>query len=132
MSDIPEDLKYTPDHEWIFMEDDFNGTCGITDYAQEMLTDIVFVELPEIGFQVKKGDPVAVVESMKAVSDVFAPVSGRITEVNTDLEDSPALVNTSPYTAGWIFKIEIRDKNELDDLMDADSYQEYLDSGETS
>lgn len=129
MSDIPEDLRYTQDHEWIQLEDEFTGVCGITDHAQEMLTDIVFVELPEIGFEVKKGDPVAVVESMKAVSDVFSPVSGRITAVNTDLEDSPGLINTSPYNKGWIFKIDIKDKNELEDLMNADAYQEYIESG---
>ena len=130
MSEIPEELRYTPDHEWILMEDEFNGRCGITDYAQEMLTDIVFVELPEIGFEVRKGDPVAVVESMKSVSDVFAPVSGRIIAVNTTLEDSPGLINTSPYDRGWIFRIEVTDRYEFDQLMDADGYQEYLETGD--
>ncbi len=130
MSHIPEDLKYTKDHEWIRMEDDFNATCGITDHAQEMLTDIVFVELPGAGMEIGQGEQVAVVESVKAVSNVYAPVSGRITEVNSALEDAPELVNSDPYGEGWLFKIEVKDKRELEQLMNADAYSTHVESGE--
>lgn len=130
MSNIPENLKYTKDHEWIEMTDDFTGTCGITDHAQEMLTDIVFVELPEVNNEYSQGEQIAVVESVKAVSDVYAPVSGRVTEVNPVLEDSPELLNSDPYHNGWIFKLEIKNKNELDQLMDAEQYAEHVESGE--
>jgi len=130
MSSIPDDVKYTSKHEYVKVDDDFIGICGITDHAQEMLTDIVFVELPEEGFEVSQGDQIAVVESVKAVSDVYAPVSGVITEINLDLENAPESVNTDPYGKGWIFKIEIKDKSELDDLMDAEAYAEHVESGE--
>ncbi len=130
MSSIPQDLKYSKDHEWIKTEDDFNGICGITDHAQELLTDIVFVELPEPGTEVKKGEQVAVVESVKAVSDIFTPVSGRITAVNKKLEDSPDLINTDPYGEGWIYKIEMSAKSDLDDLMDSEKYSEHVEAGE--
>ena len=130
MSNIPENLKYTKTHEWVDVKDDYTCICGITDHAQEMLTDIVFVELPEVGIEVKSGEQVAVVESVKAVSDVYAPVSGRIVEVNKTLEDSPDLLNSDPYGKGWIFKIDIKDKHELDELMDAAQYAEHVASGE--
>lgn len=130
MSNIPENLKYTKTHEWIDMQDTYVGVCGITDHAQEMLTDIVFVELPEVGIEVKAGEQVAVVESVKAVSDVYAPVSGRITEVNKLLEDKPELLNSDPYGEGWIYKIDIKDKYELDELMDAAAYAEHVAQGE--
>jgi glycine cleavage system H protein len=130
MSHIPEDLKYSKDHEWIRMEDDFNATCGITDHAQEMLTDIVFVELPEVGMDVGAGEQVAVVESVKAVSNVYSPVSGKVSEVNTALEESPELVNSDPYGEGWIFKLEVKNKGELDDLMNAEKYSEHVQSEE--
>ncbi len=126
MTDIPDDLKYTNDHEWIRMTDEFTGECGITDHAQEMLTDIVFVELPDVDMEVSQGDQVAVVESVKAVSDVYSPVSGRIIEVNTELEENPELINESPYENGWIYRIDVKDKNEYDNLMDADAYTEYV------
>ncbi len=129
MSTIPEDLRYTKDHEWIRMVDDFTGICGISDHAQEMLTDIVFVELPQVGLDVAQKEQVAVVESVKAVSDVYAPVTGRITEVNAALEDTPELINSDPYGDGWIFKIEIKNPGELDDLMDPRAYIEYVESG---
>jgi glycine cleavage system H protein len=130
MSSIPEELKYTKDHEWIRLDGEFNGICGITDHAQELLTDIVFVELPETNTEVKKGEQLAVVESVKAVSDIFTPVSGRIIEVNTKLEDSPDLINSDPYGEGWIFKIEISTKSDLDDLMDSEKYSEHVEAGE--
>ena len=130
MSSIPDNLKYTKDHEWIDPEDDITGICGITDHAQELLTDIVFVELPELNLEVKQGQQVAVVESVKAVSDVFSPVSGRIIEINNDLEDSPELINKDPYGKGWIFKIEIKSKNEVDDLMNAEEYSEHVEAGD--
>lgn len=129
MSSIPEDLKYTKEHEWILLEDEFTGICGITDHAQEMLTDIVFVELPITSMEVAKGEQVAVVESVKAVSDVYSPVSGVIIEVNPALEDSPELINSDPYGDGWIFKIEVKHPNEFDELMDPKSYSEFVDSG---
>lgn len=126
MSQVLDDLKYTKDHEWIRMEDEFIGVCGITDHAQEMLTDIVFVELPQIGTAIAKGEQVAVVESVKAVSDVYAPVSGRIIEVNGALEEAPELINSDPYGEGWIFKVEVKQPSELEDLMDPVSYSEFV------
>jgi glycine cleavage system H protein len=131
MSAIPDDLRYTKTHEWVRADEkDMNAVCGITDHAQEMLTDIVFVELPEVNMEVKAGEQIAVVESVKAVSDVYAPVSGQITEVNEELEDSPENVNTDPYGDGWIFKIDIKNKGEVDELMDATEYNEHVESGE--
>jgi len=130
MSIIAEDVKYTKTHEWIRADADvMKGTCGITDHAQEMLTDIVFVELPEKGTAVEKGQQVGVVESVKAVSDVYAPVSGVIAEVNTRLEESPELINNDPYGEGWIFTIEIKNSGEYDELMDAPAYEGYVESG---
>ncbi|HOO70964.1 MAG TPA: glycine cleavage system protein GcvH [Spirochaetota bacterium] len=130
MSSIPDDCKYTKDHEWVRLDDEWTATCGITDHAQEMLTDIVFVELPDVDREITQGQQVAVVESVKAVSDVYAPVSGRIIEVNRDLEDSPELLNRDPYGEGWIFKIEIKSRNELDELMDAGAYSDHVESGD--
>ncbi|HNU91431.1 MAG TPA: glycine cleavage system protein GcvH [Spirochaetota bacterium] len=128
MSHIPDDLKYTKDSEWIRMDDEFTATCGITDHAQEMLTDIVFVELPEPGMEVAGGEQVAVVESVKAVSNVYSPVSGRISEVNRALEGSPELLNGDPYGEGWMFKIEMKAPRELDGLMDAAAYAAHIES----
>ena len=126
MSSIPDDLKYTEGHEWLRMEDDFSGVCGITDYAQEQLTDIVFVELPEVNIEVNQGEQVAVVESVKAVSDVYSPVAGKIIGINNELEDSPELINNDPYGDGWIFKIDVKDSAEIVDLMNSDEYRELL------
>ncbi len=130
MSSIPEDLRYTKDHEWLRIEEEFIVVCGITDHAQEMLTDIVFVELPEVDLEISKGEQIAVVESVKAVSDVYSPVSGRIIEVNNELEDAPELINSSPYEDGWLFKIEIKDQNEIDELMDSDEYTEHVENSD--
>lgn len=118
----PKDYKYTQDHEWTKLEDG-QLRMGITDYAQDELGDIVFIELPEEGTKVKKGDDFILVESVKAVSDVYAPVSGEVIEVNRDLEDSPELVNESPHDEGWMAVIGLIDESELDELMDADEYE---------
>lgn len=118
---------FTDEHEWIDVEGD-TATVGITDYAQEQLGDIVFVELPEVGTDVDKGGDAAVVESVKAASDVYAPITGEVVEGNPALEEDPALVNTSPEEDGWFFKMTIGDKSELDGLMDAKAYQAFVDS----
>jgi glycine cleavage system H protein len=117
----PKELKYTKEHEWIKVEND-TATIGITNFAQEALTDIVFVELPEIGKKVEQSKTSATVESVKSVSDIYTPVSGEVIEVNEQLKEHPELINTSPYGDGWIFKIKITDKNELNSLMSAEEY----------
>ena len=118
-------LRFTEDHEWIAV-DGTTGTIGITDYAQEKLGDIVFVELPEIGRTVAKGDAVGVVESVKAASDVYAPVAGTVVEVNTALEEEPGLVNSAAQSDGWFFKLDLADPAALDGLMDAAAYGKHL------
>ncbi|MCX7679530.1 MAG: glycine cleavage system protein GcvH [Spirochaetes bacterium] len=131
MSFIPENLKYTKEHEWVlFDEEMLTYTCGITDHAQEMLTDIVFVELPEKGLEVKKGERLAVVESVKAVSDVYAPLSGEVIEINHRLEDSPELLNSDPYGDGWICKLSVKNPSEADELLDATEYEAHIASGD--
>lgn len=116
---------FTDEHEWIDVEDDV-ATVGITDYAQGQLGDIVFVELPEVGASVEKGKDAAVVESVKAASDVYAPITGEVTETNPALEEDPALVNTSPEEDGWFFKMSVGDASELEGLMDEASYKEFV------
>ena len=116
---------YTDEHEWIDVEDDI-ATVGITDYAQGQLGDIVFIELPEIGALIEQGKDAAVVESVKAASDVYAPITGEITEVNPALEDDPALVNSAPEDEGWFFKMTISDEGELEALMDEDGYKAFV------
>jgi glycine cleavage system H protein len=116
---------FTQDHEWIRVDGD-TGTVGISDYAQKQLGDVVFVELPEVGKTVQQGGEVAVVESVKAASEVYAPVSGEVTAVNDDLVDEPAKVNASAMGDGWFFKIKLSDPAELDALMDSSSYKEYV------
>ena len=118
-------LYYTQDHEWIDVEGD-TGTVGITDYAQGQLGDITFVELPDAGSSVKKGDAPCVVDSVKAASDVYAPVSGTVTEANAELEGEPELVNTQPESGGWLFRLTLADAGELEGLMDRAAYDEYL------
>ncbi|MEO1968921.1 MAG: glycine cleavage system protein GcvH [Sphingomonadaceae bacterium] len=118
---------FTDEHEWIDVDGD-NATVGITDYAQSQLGDIVFVELPETGSQVSKGKDAAVVESVKAASDVYAPITGEVLEANPALDDDPALVNSSPEDEGWFFKLAIADKAELEGLMDAAAYKAFCDS----
>ena len=117
---------FTDEHEWIDVEGD-SATVGITDYAQEQLGDIVFVELPSVGTIIEKGGDAAVVESVKAASDVYAPISGEVTEGNAALEDDPALVNSSPEEEGWFFRMSVSDKDELDGLMHEAAYKEFVD-----
>lgn len=117
--------KFTKDHEWISLEGDV-ATVGITDYAQAQLGDVVFVEVPEAGKQVAKGEDAAVVESVKAASEVYAPVSGEVVEGNGDLEGNPALVNADADNAGWFFKMKLADAGELDELMDEAAYADYV------
>lgn len=118
-------IYFSEDHEWINVEDKI-GTVGISEYAQNALGDIVFVEVPEVGDDFAKGDEVAVVESVKAASEIYSPVSGEIKQVNTDLEDNASLVNSSAEADGWFFKIEINDDSELDGLMDMDGYKKFV------
>lgn len=122
MSEVPLELKYTKSHEWLRVEDDGNITVGISDHAQALLGDLVFVELPDVGSDFMTGDECCVVESVKAASDVYMPISGEVVAVNEALEDEPEIINTSPYDSGWLFKIK-PSANELADLMDSDAYQ---------
>ena len=121
MSEVPSELKYTSSHEWLRVEDDGLITVGISDHAQALLGDLVFVELPEAGTEFVAGDECCVVESVKAASDVYMPISGEIVEINENLADEPEIINSSPYDSGWLFKVK-PSANELDDLMDADAY----------
>jgi len=121
MTNIPTELKYTKDHEWLKVENE-SGIIGITDYAQESLGDITFVELPSPGDNLAKGDTLGVVESVKAASDLYMPVSGEILEVNADLENSPELLNKDPYESGWLLKIKIQDQAETESLLSAADY----------
>ena len=123
MSNVPQNLSYRDSHEWVRREEDGSVTVGITEHAQELLGDMVFVDLPEVGRQVSVGDDCAVAESVKAASDIYAPLSGEIIAVNEELNDSPEQVNASPYEAGWLFKIKLSNENELSQLLDADAYQ---------
>jgi len=123
MSEVPTELKYTKSHEWIRQESDGTVTIGITDHAQELLGDLVFIELPEAGSEINAEDAVCVVESVKAASDVYMPVSGEILEVNEVLNDAPETINDSPFDDGWLFKVKLSAKIELEDLLDSDEYQ---------
>ncbi|GAX60573.1 glycine cleavage system H protein 3 [Candidatus Scalindua japonica] len=121
----PIDRKYTKEHEWVKIDGDI-VTIGITDFAQEQLTDVVFVELPETGKQIEQNGNLCVVESVKSVSDVFCPINGEIVETNNVLESSPELVNKEPFEGGWIAKLKVKDKVELDKLMSAEEYNKFL------
>jgi glycine cleavage system H protein len=123
--EYPSGLKYSREHEWVLVEDDV-ATVGITDYAQDELGDIVYVELPEVGEKVSKDDPFGSVESVKAVSDIFAPISGTVIEVNDVLPDSPEVINEDSYGEGWMIKVQMTDMDELKDLMNPDEYAEYI------
>jgi len=126
---IPEDRKYTKEHEWVVQTGDDTVRVGITDYAQEQLGDVVFVQLPPLGETTGKGDSLGEVESTKSVSDIYAPVSGEVVAVNDALTDSAELVNTDPYGDGWMVELRLDDPGELDDLLDADDYREVIDEG---
>ena len=119
---VPEDLKYAETHEWVRIDKTI-GTVGITDHAQAELTDIVYVELPKVGAKVTAKQPAAVVESVKAASDIYSPVSGEVTEVNSELESNPALVNTAPFAEGWLFKVQLEEGADLSELKDAAAYR---------
>ena len=123
MSNIPADLRYASTHEWVRPEGDGVFTVGISDHAQQLLGDMVFIELPDIGAEVGTGDDVAVAESVKAASDVYSPITGEVLEVNPELEDSPELVNSDPYGDGWLFKIKAEDPEEAQGLFDAEAYE---------
>jgi len=123
--DVRDDLKYTESHEWLKVEGN-KAKVGITDHAQSELTDIVFVEFPEVGKTVKKGEELCVVESVKSVSEIYAPVSGKIVDINKKLEDEPETINSSPYDDGWLVEIEIENRSEIDDLLNADSYKKMI------
>jgi glycine cleavage system H protein len=123
VSDFPTELKYANSHEWARVESDGTVIVGITDHAQDALGDIVFIELPESGAEVEVGAEIAVVESVKAASDIYSPVSGEIIEVNSALEDEPELVNGSPYEDGWLFSVKVSSSEDFSSLLDADGYQ---------
>ncbi|AEF02047.1 glycine cleavage system protein GcvH [Alteromonas sp. KS69] len=127
MSNIPTDLRYASTHEWVRPEGDGVFTVGISEHAQGLLGDMVFVELPDVGDTVSTGDDIAVAESVKAASDVYAPISGEVVGVNEDLEDSPELVNSDPYGDGWLFKIKADDAEEVEGLLDAEGYENSID-----
>lgn len=123
--EIPKDLRYSREHEWVAVEDGV-ATIGITDHAQEQLGDVVYIELPQVGAEVTKDSPFGVVESVKAVSDIFAPVSGAVKEVNSPLADSPEKVNADPYGEAWMIRVTMSDAHELDDLMTAAEYEKFV------
>jgi len=125
MSEVPDNLSYTKDHEWMLIDDGGKVRVGITDHAQDALSDVVFVELPEIGTKFSEGDAMAVAESVKAASDIYAPVSGEIVEVNDKLEESPELINESPYEVGWM--VVIMPDNKLINTLDSESYRKLID-----
>ena len=121
----PSDIKYTKEHEWVLLDGE-TATIGITDYAQSQLGDIVFVEFPDINSEINQNETFGVIEAVKTVADLFAPVSGEIIEVNSSLEDSPNFINSDPYGSGWIIKIKINDSNEYNGLMSSDVYEEHI------
>ena len=128
MSNIPSELRYLRSHEWVRLEEDGTVTIGITDHAQESLGDVVFVELPEPSTMLGAGDEAGAVESVKAASEIYAPLTGEIVEVNGVLEEAPETVNTDPYNDGWFFKMKLKDDGELGDLLDAEAYAEFVES----
>jgi glycine cleavage system H protein len=129
VSTYPDNLKYATTHEWVRLEDDGTATVGISNHAQDALGDIVFVELPEVGATIHAKDEVAVVESVKAASNVYSPMSGEIIATNDTLSEAPETVNAVPYDDGWFYKIKISDELELDELMDADAYSDHCEEG---
>jgi glycine cleavage system H protein len=128
MAEIPNNLKFLDSHEWARLEEDGTVTVGISDHAQGLLGDIVFVELPDTGKIINKQDDIAIVESVKAASDVYSPLSGEVVSVNEALNDNPELINSSPYNDGWFFKIKPQNNDELEDLLDAEAYAKVSES----
>ena len=126
MSEIPTDLRYTSSHEWVRLEEDGSVTVGITDHAQDALGDLVFVELPEIGTSLAQGDACCVIESVKAASDIYMPITGEVVDTNQGLVDEPEVINNSCYDDGWIFKIQPDDEDDIEQLMDASTYESEL------
>ncbi|TBW55885.1 glycine cleavage system protein GcvH [Marinobacter halodurans] len=126
MSQIPTDLKYIETHQWVRVAGDGTATVGITDFAQDQLGDVVFVELPEVGATVNGGEEAGVAESVKSASDVFSPVSGEVIEINESLEEEPEKLNEDPYGEGWLFRVRLSDEGELDGLMEADAYADLV------
>ncbi|SLM61809.1 MULTISPECIES: glycine cleavage system protein GcvH [Dickeya] len=126
MSNVPAELKYTSSHEWVMAEGNGVYSVGITEHAQELLGDMVFIDLPEVGSTVNAGDDCAVAESVKAASDIYSPLSGEIVAINDELEGAPELVNSAPYAEGWLFRIKAADEAELNELLDAAGYQALL------
>jgi glycine cleavage system H protein len=122
----PKDYKYTESHEWLRIEEENVVTIGITDYAQEKLGDIVSVELPRVGDEVERGEPIGMIDSQKASSEVFAVVSGVVLEINELLNDDPAVINSDPFEEGWLVRIEVEDSEQVDELMSAEDYEEFL------
>lgn len=128
MSNIPAELRYASSHEWIHLQADGIAVVGISDHAQDAMGDLVYVELPDVGAQLAAADEAGVVESVKAASDIYAPVAGEVVEVNEKLEDEPELVNNDPYNDGWLFKLKVSDPAELENLLDADAYAAQLEA----
>ncbi|MFK0571157.1 glycine cleavage system protein GcvH [Endozoicomonas sp.] len=128
MSNIPSELRYRRSHEWVRLEEDGTVTIGISDHAQESLGDVVFVELPEAGVVLGAGEEAGAVESVKAASEIYAPLTGEVIEANGALEEAPETVNSDPYNDGWFFKMKLKDEGELGDLLDAEAYEEYIES----
>jgi len=128
MSDIPGELKYTKSHEWVRINDDGSATIGITDHAQDLMGDMVYIELPEVGDTLETGKECAVVESVKAASDVYAPLDGEILEVNETISESPELINQDPYEDGWMFRLQLAGSEGLGVLLDAKAYEEIINS----
>ncbi len=126
----PEDLHFTQEHEWVTIDRDNIATLGITDFAQESLGDITYIQLPKEGDEIKKDDPFGVVESVKTVSDLYAPVTGRVVEVNQPLLNAPELVNQDPYNDGWMLKVEVKDETEIEGLMDEAAYKQYIEDNQ--
>ncbi|WP_020410333.1 glycine cleavage system protein GcvH [Hahella ganghwensis] len=128
MSNIPGELKYTSTHEWVRIEENGTVTIGVTEHAQDLLGDVVFVELPDVGANLAASEEAGVVESVKAASDLYAPIAGEVVEINEALQEAPELVNSDPYNDGWFFKLKVSDKSELDGLMSAEDYKAQCDA----
>lgn len=126
MSNVPQDLRYTREHEWARLDDDGRVAVGVTDYAQEQLGDVVFLELPDVDEEVEGGEPMGEVESTKSVSDIYSPVGGKVAEVNAECKENPAAVNQDPYGEGWMIIIEPADSTEFDGLLSPDEYEQFL------